>query len=242
MAKVKPPRVITPRIVQPGATGRGWLWVVFLVALGAWSWQVFDFGRQRGGLDAAQRDRVEDGLRDTIAELEEERDALRAAAARFERSGQIDRAAADGVKSEVRQLQEERAELKREIAFLKSLVSTGSERLLLDGHSLTGQGERSYQFEVTLSKRADDPDTVTGQVTISVVGQAEGAERRLDMEALTEGRRSNIGIRFKNFQKLKTEMALPEGFEPRTIEVAVRPEGKKFKAFEQVFEWKVSES
>lgn len=242
MAKVKPPRIATPRIVQPGGAGRGWLWVVFLVALGAWSWQVFDFGRQRGGLDAAQRDQVEDGLRDTIERLEQERDALRAAAARFERSGQIDRAAADGVKSEVRQLQEERAELKREIAFLKSLVGSGSERLLLDGHSLTGQGERSYQFEVTLTKRADDPDTVTGEVTVSVVGRADGAERTLDMETLTQGRRSHIGIRFKNFQKLKTEMLLPEGFEPSAVEVAVRPEGRKFKAFEQVFEWKVSDS
>jgi hypothetical protein len=242
MAKVNPPRIATPRIVQPGGAGRGWLWLLFLVALAAWSWQVFDFGRQRGGLDAAQRDRVEEGLRDTIQRLEEERDALRAAAARYERSGQIDRAAADGVKSEVRQLQEERAELRREIAFLKSLVSGGSERLLLDGHSLTDLGQRNFQFEVTLTKRADDPDTVTGQATISVVGQVDGAERRLDMETLTEGRRNQIGVRFKNFQKLKTEMLLPEGFEPSAVEVVVKPEGKKFKAFEQAFEWKVSDS
>ncbi len=62
---------------------------------------------------------VEDELQQRIDELEEERDALRASAARFERAGQIDRAAADGVQSEVKALQDERAELKREVALLK---------------------------------------------------------------------------------------------------------------------------
>ena len=242
MTKVKPTRIVTPRIVQPGGAGKGWLWLFFLVALAAWSWQVFDFGRQRGGLDSAQRDRVEAELRAAVRELEQERDALRAAKARFERAGQIDRAAADGVKSEVRMLQEERAELRREVAFLKSLVSGAGESLLLDGESLSEVGERSYQFEVTLSKRGEDPDTVTGQALISVSGQAEGVERTLDLEALTDGRRTNIGIKFKNFQKLKTEIQLPEGFEPRSIEVAVQPEGKKFKSFAQSFDWRLPQS
>ncbi len=31
---------------------------------------------------------------------------------------------------------------------------------------------------------------------------------------LTDGKRSNIGIRFKSFQKLKTDLNCPRGFEP----------------------------
>jgi hypothetical protein len=59
------------------------------------------------------------------------------------------------------------------------------------------------------------------------------------METLTSGRRSRIGIRFKNFQKLSAEFKLPEDFEPREIVVAVRPKGKGFKAFEQTYDWQV---
>lgn len=242
MGRVKPKRVITPRIMQPGGGARAGLWLLFLVALAAWSWQVFEFGRQRGGFFADRHGQVADRLRQRIDQLEEERDALRAAAARFERRGQVDRAAADRVQSEVRALQDERAELRREVAFLKSLVTPEGERLIVDGYSLTALNERAYRFSVTVSKPTDDAATVRGQVTIRVKGRAEGKPQTLDMEALTQGKRTKFGIKFKNFQKLQTDIELPDGFEPASIEVAVKPSGKVFKSFEHAFAWKVSDA
>lgn len=244
MGKKKPTRVITPRIVQPGEGGvRPWLWVLFLVALGAWSWQVFEFGRQQAGFDVGRSDALEDELQQRIAQLEEERDTLRAAAARFERAGQIDRAAADGVQSEVRALQDERAELKREVALLKTLVAGGEkETLLLENFSLTHKADRSYRFEAMLSKRTDDQETVSGQVGIEVSGEKDGEQQIFVLSQLTGGKRSNIGIRFKSFQKLKTDLSLPKGFEPSSIEVMVRPDGKKFKSFDQAYDWKPADA
>lgn len=241
MGKIKPTRIVTPRIVQPNEGGvRPWLWMLFLIALGAWSWQVFDFGRERAGFDVGRYDQMQTSLRARIAELEAERDVLRDAAARFERAGQIDRAAADGVQTEVKALQDERAELKREVAFLKTLVSGGDKKLVLNDHSLSEVAERTYRFEVTLSKRIEDQSTVSGQVLITVRGQLDGAETALDLERLSDGKRSNIGIRFKSFQKLKTDLQLPDGFEPVSIEVAVRPEGGDFKSLDKVYDWKLS--
>jgi len=244
MGKRTPPTgVITPRIVQPNeGRFRPWFWLLLLVGLGLWSWQVFEFGRQRGGVDVGSSDHVAPGLRERIAELEAERDRLRLAAERFERAAQVDRVAADDVKSEIKTLQDERAELKREVAFLKSLVAGGDRKLVLSDHSLSSLGERLYRFEVTLAKRTDDQAMVSGEVLISVKGVAEGEQRTLDMGSLTEGRRTKIGIRFKNFQRLKTELQLPDGFEPASVEVAVKPDGKGFKSFERAFDWKVSDA
>ena len=242
MGKLKPTKIITPRIVQPGGGGRTWMWMLFLVVLGVWSWQVFEFGRQRAGLNVGQRDEVEDRLRERIVELEEERDELRQAAARYERSGQIDRAAAEGVQSEVKTLQEERAELKREVAFLKTLVSGGSSKLALGDDRLTRLDDGTFQFEVTLSKQTEDGTTVAGQAVIRIKGRQDGIEKTLDMQAITAGRRTNIGIKFKNFQKLKTEIKVPSEFEPSAIEVSVRPEGNQFKSFEQVYDWTVTDA
>lgn len=243
MGKHKPTKITTPRIVQPGeGGGRTWIWLLFLGALAAWSWQVFEFGQQRAGLNSGVRDDVEDRLHDRIAELEEERDTLRQASARFERSGQIDRAAADGVQEEVKSLQAERAELKREVAFLKTLVSGGSSKLALDDSRLTAAGDGVYRFEVTLSKQTDDSKTVAGQAVIRLKGRQSGIEKTLDMPTITAGRRTNIGIKFKNFQKLTTEIKVPPDFEPLSIEVSVLPEGKQFKSFEQVYDWNVSDA
>jgi len=145
-----------------------------------------------------------------------------------------------GVKGEVKALQDERAELKREVAFLKSLVSGENGKLALDDDSLVADGERRFQFEVTLSKMTADDKTVAGDVVIRVKGMQGAVEKTLDMKTITEGRRSKIGIRFRNFQKLKTEIVLPEDFEPTTIEVRVVPTGKHFKTFEQAYDWRVS--
>ncbi|MCB1785258.1 MAG: hypothetical protein KDJ33_03335 [Gammaproteobacteria bacterium] len=245
MGKIKPSRIISPRIVQPGEGGvRPWLWIAFLIALGAWSWQVFQFGQQRAGFDVGRRDAAEDRLRERVAELQEENDVLRAAAARFERAGQIDRAAVDKVKAEVKALQDERAELKRKVAFLNTLVSGGDKKaLILDDYRLVEVGEREYRFEITVSKPADeDQDTVSGQVSIRVKGTLAGVDKTLEMDALTDGKRSNFGIRFKSFQKLKTELQLPGDFTPATVEVAVRPDGKAFKSFDQAYSWAVSDA
>ncbi len=245
MPKVKPIRVTTPRIVQPGEGGvRAWVWLLFLAALGALSWQVFQFGQQRAGFDIDRSNAREETLQDRIAELEGEREVLRAAAARFERAGQIDRAAADGVKAEIKALQDERAELKREVAFLKSLVSGGggNKRLKLDDYRLTAVGEEAYRFEVTLSKAENDSATVNGQVILRVKGKAAGTPKTLDMRALTDGRRTNIGVRFKNFQKLKTDLQLPIGFEPAAIEIGVKLDGNSFKSFEQAYDWRLSDA
>ena len=243
MAKIKPTRVTTPRIVQPRTHSALWLWLLFLVALSLWSWQVFRLGEHSGGLDAAKRDSIEASLRQRVDDLEKQKMALTAQAARFERAAQIDRQAADQVQGEVRSLQEERAALKREVAFLKALVSgEASEELKLEAPKLVLVDGRDYRFEVTLAKRSDDDGTVSGRVIIKVAGKSEGAEKKLDMETLTDGKRTNIGIKFKNFQKLKTELRLPEGFDPSAIEVAVEPNGNVYKAFEQTYDWKVSDA
>jgi hypothetical protein len=241
MSKVKPRKVTTPRIVQP-QQGWPWIWLVFLAALSLWSWQVFEFGQRNGGFHAVEREAVEDQLRARIAELEKANMALTARAARFERASQIDRAAAVKVQDEVRSLQEERATLRREVAFLKTLVSgEASEELALDEPSLTTTDDGDYFFEVTLSKASEEESTVSGRVMINVLGETANGGKTLSMEEFTEGRRTNIGIKFRNFQRLKTEIALPEGFEPSTIEIAVQPNGNVFKPFRHTYPWKISD-
>lgn len=243
MAKTNQTRIVTPRIVQPGeGGGRSWLWLLLLAGLGVWTWQVFEFGQQRAGLNTGERNEIEETLRERVAELEEERDTLRQEAARFERANQIDRASVDGVQSEVKALQAERAELKREVAFLKTLVSGGSQKLALDDHRLVAVEEGTYRFEVTLSKRTEEGDVVSGQVIVRLQGREDGQDKILGMSVITGGARDNIGIKFKNFQKLKTEIKVPQGFEPVAVQVTVKPEGKLFKTFEQTYDWIVSDA
>ena len=243
MGKIKATRIVTPRIVESRSGWRPWLWVALLVFLAAWSWQVYEFGRAQASLDAGMRDPSLTDPLQRIAELEQERDALRASAARLERHKTQAR---EAIQKDLRGRQVKWdgkwEKLKREVAFLRRLVSGGDSKLVLDGHSLTVLDKMAYRFEVTLSKQTEDEDTINGYAVISVTGQLNGVEKTLDMQTLTNGRRSNIGIRFKNFQRLTTDISLPEGFEPAKIGVAVKPDGKGFRSFQQSFDWKPSDA
>jgi hypothetical protein len=236
MAKIKPTEVITPKIVERRLNP--WPWIVAAVLLALWTWQVLEYGERRGGHVAEAAEAREAERQARIAELETEQVALTAHAARLERESQIDRAAVESTKAEVRTLQEERAALKREIAFMKALVSgEATEELWLEKPRLSEAGDGRYAFDVTLTKPADDGGTVTGRVIIEVIGRIGDKTERVDMQALTKGSRTNIGIRFKNYQRLSTDMVLPQDFEPEKIEVAVEPNGDVYKAFKKYYDW-----
>lgn len=241
MGKIKPTRVVAPRIVQKGdGGGRKWVWLLVLAVLAIWSWEVFEFGRESAGFNVERRDRSQDRLLERIAELEAERDRLQASAKEFERSGAAEQASVQEAQAKVKALQDERAELKREVAFLKSLESGEESKLVLGDYRLIPLDATNYRLEVTLSKRTGDQLTVNGQITVSLTGKIDGIVKKLDMQELTLGRRSNVGIRFKSFQKLKAELALPDGFEPSSIEIAFKPNGQDYKAFERTYDWDIS--
>jgi hypothetical protein len=236
MSKIKPTEVITPKIVERRLNP--WPWIVAVALLALWTWQVLAFGERQGGHAAATAAARETGLETRIAELEKEKVSLTAHAARLERASQIDRAAVESIQAEVTALQEERATLKREVAFMKALVSgEATEELWLEKPRLVDAGDGRFVFDVTLTKPPDDDDTVTGRVVIEVIGKAGGKTERVDMKSLTKGSRTNIGIRFKNYQRLSTDMVLPEDFQPEQIEVAVEPSGDVYKAFKKLYEW-----
>jgi hypothetical protein len=236
MAKIKPTEVITPKIVERRVNP--WPWILAVALLALWTWQVLAFGERQGGHAAGAAAARENQLESRIAALEKEKVELTAHAARLERASQIDRAAVESIKGEVTALQEERAALKREVAFMKALVSgEATEELWLEKPRLRDAGDGRFVFDVTLTKPPDDDGTVTGRVVIEVIGKAGGKTERVDMKSLTQGSRTNIGIRFKNYQRLSTDMVLPEDFQPEQIEVAVEPSGDVYKAFKKLYDW-----
>jgi hypothetical protein len=236
MAKIKPTEVITPKIVERRLNP--WPWILAAVLLALWTWQVLVFGERRGGHAAATAAAREAQLETRVAELEKDKVSLTAHAARLERASQIDRAAVESIQAEVTALQEERATLKREVAFMKALVSgEATEELWLEKPRLVDAGDGRFDFDVTLTKAPEDDGTVTGRVVIEVIGKIDGKTERVDMNSLTKGSRTNIGIRFKNYQRLSTDMVLPTDFQPEQIEVAVEPSGDVYKAFKKLYEW-----
>jgi len=235
-------RFQTPEIVQPGSRRFLWVWVLLLAAVAVLAWKMFEFGRASAGFDSAARDTQVELLEERIAALQAERDQLRAAAAKFERASQIDQSAVASVQAQLKALQDERSALRQEVEFLKSLVSGDITALQLSDLSLRkedGDEGAGYRFAFTISKRAKDDDRVQGTVSVLLSGQLQGEAKTLDSKALGIDAK-DLRMGFNHFQKFAGALRLPVGFIPRELQVAVKPKGKKFKAFEQTFEWRVN--
>ena len=121
MARVKGPRIKAPKIVEPGRRLVLWLTLGALILLIGWTWFAYDFGRQDAGFHSAAAGDRQQRLRAKIRALEKERVQLLLTAANHQRASQIDRDAARRVQQDIKSLQDERAELKRQVAFLKGL-------------------------------------------------------------------------------------------------------------------------
>jgi len=229
----------TPRIVQPGTHNALWLWVLFVLLALVLAWQMFDYGRKRAGFDAAERDALVSELQRQISDLQRDKEQLRTQSARFERASQIDQAAVQNVQDELKALQDERSALRQEVEFLKSLVSGDITMLQLTDLALDKREQgNAYGYVFTVSKRAKGDERVRGQVVLTVHGQLKGEASELVAKDLGIDSKDLV-MGFNFFQKFEGELTLPVGFIPRQLKVQVKPKGKKFKPFDQSFDWTV---
>ena len=243
MANTKTPHIVTPRIVQADRRPGLWLWGLALIAVGLWTWQVYDYGRTRADDGSSAPESDAQALRERIAELERERDELRFLAAKYERAGQIDREATQAIQTQIKSLQNERVELQREAATLRSLVSEGGDKLEITDYSLRkAGGDRRFHYLFTVSRDVEGAKKLEGWVTLRVAGESGGEAKELSLDQLSNGSVDIHKLGFKHYQKVEGELQLPPGFVARKLTIEVTPLGTQFKAFTISYDWAATDA
>lgn len=177
------------------------------------------------------------GMEERIVQLEKERDEYRLKAAQYERASQIDQNVVATVQTDLKALQAERAELRQQVEFLKSLVSGDITSLqLIDFKIQKAAQKNTYGYTLKISKRAKGQDKVQGRLVFNVLGKQGGKAKTLVEDDLKLSG-SSMGMGFQNFQNYKGSFKLPDGFQPESFKVKVEPSGDKFKKFEKSFPW-----
>ncbi len=204
--------------------------LLFAVLLVTLIWQSFETGRFRGGYDNARAVRQHDRLRDTIVEQDQQLSELSHEAARYLRSSQIDTETIRATKIDMRGLFDERAELKKEVGFLRGLLSAQNGPLYIRDVELTlGEDAQQLLYSFALAQALDDFGTTRGKLAITLIGKLDGKQKKL--------KQTTVKLEFVHYQQVQGSIVLPEGFESQSLRLDVMPSSKKLKKFSKDIAW-----
>lgn len=207
-------------------------------------WGLFEWGRKAGGYDRFEAAQQRSELRTEIGRLEDANDELARQIAVLQTADKIDQQAYDQVSAEFADLNSQIAELNKELAFYRGIMSPadGSEGLQIQAVQLfENGGDGRYQLKLVLIQAGPQDRRVKGAVDVALLGGGDADPRRVDLEEVAEDD-DEMRYSFRYFQVLERDFTLPDGFSPAEIEVNLKPSSKKDEAIVAAYPWRVAGS
>lgn len=212
---------------------------VFTSALGGWA---YGYYKTILSQESIQADRA--GLVADMEILQTENTDLKRQIAILDRASVMDQRATEEVQTTIRTLRERVAQLEQDIVFYRQVVSEETEDTgLVIGQfdiETTQQPER-FRYKLVMRQEDADGDTfLTGHVNVNIVGQLDQEQVVYSLRDISEDEDElDIRLRFKFFQNIEGEMALPDGFEPDRVQIAAVATEPVEKTLNQDFSWVV---
>jgi hypothetical protein len=175
-----------------------------------------------------------------IEALEEERNALRRELAMVKKAAEIDQESIVSIKNQIKQFQDERLKMEEELAFLRGIVSTTNKKHALRVQNFKlepGLESGQYIYRFSVSQVINSGIVAKGVIELNIEGLQNGRSTRLSLAQVSEEKLDRIKMRFRYFQNVEGKLLLPNGFEPATIEIDVKPSGGKLERVKESFNW-----
>lgn len=233
-------RVVSPRIVPPPRYGLRALAALFLlVATGLLAVAAFYAGIQYERLAAAP-------LAERLMSIEQEREDLLAQVAELkqqtivlERSQQIDREASRTASKQLKEAQDERLALDKEVSFLRRLFQEGGGGILQpkDFKLEAKEEPGAFGYSFTVRQLVQDFGESAGDVAVKIVGKRNGKETTFSIAKLEGANPTRHKMKFKHFQSFEGVFRLPDDFEPESLVVEITPTTAKLIPVSETFPW-----
>jgi hypothetical protein len=191
---------------------------------------IYEFGRFEGGYSKFAEVQRRRELVAQIEALEQENARLRVDVAAAELARNVDHKAYGDVEKNLGDLQAQVLKQREELTFYRGIVSPedGIGGLRIQRFQVaSGGAERHYRMRLTLVQSMRQDAAVSGSVAIRIEGTRDNRPEQLALaQAGAETRADGqLPFKFRYFQDLEQAIVLPEGFEPRAVNVEVRSSG-----------------
>jgi len=169
------------------------------------AWFTYDFGLEYAGFRQGEAARLRAQLNETVLKQQGELAELNARTAAAERQLQIERATFVDLERQVKNLAQENARLKEDLAFFQSLTATGKEgaisvnRFRLIPESVPGE----YRYQLLLVQTGERAKEFNGRLQFVLNLQQDGRKVVLVMPPDSSRPAKEYQVSFKLFQRVE---------------------------------------
>ena len=224
-------------IQRPGL----WLlnFLILLCVIAVMIFLSFQYGQRVAGYDKAGAIEYIEGLEQQIEDLELQYTNSQRQTAMLERNSTIDDGASDQLKISLSEVQAESLELKKELAFYKSIITPGDTKrsLMIQTIQLKADASGAYQYKIMVSQRGRNDIFARGNIEVTLGGKEAGQEKIIKLSEVSKEAKNPIRFGFKYFQKFSGAITLPATFQPEYMRVKVKPKSSKIAAIDEQFSW-----
>ena len=213
---------------------------VAVSAAGGWGYAYYTTVLAQQGEQAEKRE-----LSSQLTDLRQENEALKRQIAILDRSSAVDQQTGAELQETLTALRQRVAQLEEDVLFYRQVVEEEADETGLVIGQLDIDATRSpdrYRFKLVMRQQDADGGTyLTGHVNFNLVGQLQDQQVILPLRDLSEFEDElDIRLRFKYFQNIEGELALPEGFQPDRIQIAAVATEPVSKRINEDFGWVVA--
>ncbi len=162
----------------------------------------------------------------------------------LDRSSVVDQRATAEVQATIRNLREQLAQLQQDVVFYRQVVSsdTVDTGLIVGQMNIYGTSDPGrFRYKLVMRQQDADGDSyLRGHVNVNLVGRRGDEQMIFALRDISDEQdQLDIRLRFKYFQTIEGELALPTGFEPERIQIAAVATEPVGKSIDQYFSWMV---
>ncbi|HEY5806838.1 MAG TPA: DUF6776 family protein [Povalibacter sp.] len=202
----------------------------------------YETGRFQGGYSKFAEIQRRRELTAQIDVLTDSSEKLKADLAAAELARSVDRQAYANVEKSLADLQAQVLKHREELTFYRGIVSPedGIGGLRIQRFQILPAGaEHHYRLQVVLVQSMRQDAAASGTVSINIEGTRSNAPAELSLGQAGGETRSDglVDFKFRYFQELQQDIALPPDFEPRAVTVEVR--SGKLAPVRESYPWQV---
>jgi hypothetical protein len=218
-------------------------WIVGLLGLVAlvsvMIWLSYEQGSRMAGFAAADADRVINELQLEIETLKSDLAETQRQTAMLERNSRIEDDTSGQLKKSLTEAQKEVLELKKELAFYKSIVAPEQSKptIVIQTIQLKQDVAGDYDYKIMVSQQGQNNSFARGTLEVSIKGTKQDKKQVLALDSVSEDAGKPMKFGFKYFQNFTGKLKLPDGFKAESMRVRLNPKAKTLDAVDETFPW-----